>query len=326
MHPRLFEVLGIAFPSYFVMLTLGFVVATGVGVLWAKRIGHNPDVIVDLGIGTLIAGVVGSRLLHVIADGYFWDYVNICIDPAAVAWRVTQAECGSLGQEGTWDAVRAVCVPVPHRDLSHELARCFSWANLAAGGFTYYGGFLGASAAAVYLLRRDRFPFWRAADMAAMAVPLGLAFGRMGCTLAGCCFGAPALSPWGVSFPPSSPASEAQWRLGLLAAPTRSSLPVHVTQLYEATAALAIAAVLALVVHERKRYDGQLFLAFVVLYASARFVLEFWRMDDRGGLLGVSTSQLIGVLLIVAAGIVHLRLARGRARPQEPTEQAGSSP
>lgn len=317
MHPRLFEVLGVAFPSYFMLLTLGFLVATALGVVWAKRIGHDPDVIVDLGIGMLVAGVVGARLLHVVADGYFWDYVHICTDPSAVSWHITRAECGSPGLEGAWDAARAVCVPEPHRDFTHQLGRCFSWANLMAGGFTYYGGFIGATVAAVFILRRDHFPFWRAADMAGMVVPLGLAFGRMGCLLAGCCFGAPLSGPWGVSFPPRSPASDVQWKLGQIPSPSAASLPVHSTQIYESVACLGIAALMTLVLHERKRYDGQIFFAFVGLYAIARFILEFWRSDDRGGMLGLSTSQLIGIVLIAAAAAGHRVLSRRASRHRD---------
>jgi phosphatidylglycerol:prolipoprotein diacylglycerol transferase len=63
--------------------------------------------------------------------------------------------------------------------------------------------------------------------------------------------------------------------------------------------------------HGRKRYDGQVFLAFVALYAAVRFGLEFLRSDDRGSLLGLSTSQLIGVLLIAAVLAGH-RILSGR--------------
>jgi phosphatidylglycerol:prolipoprotein diacylglycerol transferase len=59
-------------------------------------------------------------------------------------------------------------------------------------------------------------------------------------------------------------------------------------------------------VHPRKRYDGQVFAAFLALYAVARFVLEFLRRDDRGGLAGLSTSQLVGIGLLLAAGAIHV--------------------
>jgi phosphatidylglycerol:prolipoprotein diacylglycerol transferase len=88
------------------------------------------------------------------------------------------------------------------------------------------------------------------------------------------------------------------------------SLPVHPTQIYESAASLAIAVFCLVYVHPRKRYDGQVFLAFVALYAAARFLLEILRRDDRGEFLGLSTSQLIGVALIVAAMQIHKRLRK----------------
>jgi phosphatidylglycerol:prolipoprotein diacylglycerol transferase len=65
-----------------------------------------------------------------------------------------------------------------------------------------------------------------------------------------------------------------------------------------------------LLVHPRKRYDGQVFLMFVALYAAARFVLEFWRDDDRGGFARLSTSQILGIVMILAAFVAHC--VRGR--------------
>ncbi|MGC4065862.1 MAG: prolipoprotein diacylglyceryl transferase [Polyangiaceae bacterium] len=161
-----------------------------------------------------------------------------------------------------------------------------------------------------FRLKRDRFPFLRAADMAGFAIPLGLAFGRMGCLLAGCCFGRPFEGPWGISFPKFSPASDKQAQLGLLPSSAHESLAVHPTQLYESASALAIAAFLLLWFHPRKRYDGQVFLAFVALYATARFIIEFLRSDDRGGSFGLSTSQLIGLLLLAASVSAHFLLVR----------------
>jgi phosphatidylglycerol---prolipoprotein diacylglyceryl transferase len=323
MQGRLFTLLGVGFPSYFVLLLTGFILATAIGAIWAKRVGQDPDVVVDLGLAMLLAGVVGARLLHVVADGYFWDYVHLCTDVSKVSWQITQAECNaapsSIGcgldsflgcgeaarSTGVWDAARNVCHPHPPVTAGDRVNNCLSWAMFWNGGLAYYGGFIGASAAAWYLLKRDRFPFWRAADMAGMVVPLGLGFGRMGCLLAGCCFGKPWNSSLALEFPPRSPAAQAQFKAHLLPSPLEPSLPVHPTQVYEALASLAIAGFLLFWLHGRKRYDGHVFVAFVALYALARFVLEFWRADDRGSLLGLSTSQLIGVALIAAAIALH---------------------
>jgi phosphatidylglycerol---prolipoprotein diacylglyceryl transferase len=300
MRPELFRLFDIGFPAYFVLLLSGFLFATALGVLWARRIGLNPDVIVDLGLAMLLAGVAGGRILHVLADGYFWDYVHLCTDPSKVDLPVGETECLKR-IEGVWDAANKVC---------HPQQDCLGWAKFWAGGLTYYGGFLGSSAAAWFLLKRDKFPFWKAADMAGFAVPMGLAFGRMGCLLAGCCFGAESSLPWAMSFPPRSAASEAQWKAHALPSMGMWSHPVHPTQVYESAASLLICAVCLLYVHPRKRYDGQVFVAFLGLYAVARFVLEILRRDDRGGMLGLSTSQLIGVGLVATAAVIHA--TRGR--------------
>ncbi len=306
MRPELFRVFDVAFPAYFLLLLSGFVFATASGAAWARRIGRDPDVIVDLGLACLLMGVVGGRLMHVLADGYFWDYVHLCTDPAAVDWKVDQALCVPR-YHGVWDAAKNVCHPVE--------SDCFAWAKFWAGGLTYYGGLIGASLMAVYLLRRDRFPFWKAADMAGFTIPLGLGFGRMGCLLAGCCFGRETDGVWALAFPPQSPASEAQFKLKELASAGAWSHPVHPTQIYESAVSFAIAAFCLLYVHGRKRYDGQVFVAFLGLYAIGRFALEFLRADDRGGVGALSTSQLIGLVLVAVAGAIHVRRSRPAAPP-----------
>jgi phosphatidylglycerol:prolipoprotein diacylglycerol transferase len=296
-HPDLFQIFGTAFPAYFVLLVSGFLFATAIGALWARRIGESADAIVDLGIAMLLAGVAGARILHVFADGYFWDYVHLCTDPALVDWPLDRGECLSPAIDGVWDAAKAVCHP--------RAADCFAWAKFWAGGLAYYGGLLGALPAAWILLRRDHFPFWKAADMAGFAIPLGLAFGRMGCLMAGCCFGAVCSAPWAVSFPWRSAASEQQFKEHLLGSAKMWSLPVHPTQVYESAASLAIAAFCLMWVHPRKRYDGQVFVVSMALYAVARFALEILRRDDRGGAFGLTTSQWIGLGLLAFAAYVH---------------------
>lgn len=308
MQGRLFTLLDQGFPSYFVLLVVGFIFATVVGAIMAKRIGQDPDVFVDLGLAMLICGVGGARILHVLVDGYFWDYVHLCTNPSLVDLQLSQAECGNPDYNGVWNAAKGICVA---RETD-----CFAWAKFWNGGLTYYGGFIGASLAAWFLLRRDRFPFWKGADLAGLTIPIGLGFGRMGCLLAGCCFGIPTHAGLGLVFPSDSPASDWQHKHGLLASKFLASLPVHPTQVYESAASLGIALFCLFFVHPRKRYDGQVFLAFVALYAVARFMIEFLRSDDRGELAQLSTSQLIGLGLIGVAWAAHRRFA-ARARPNQ---------
>jgi phosphatidylglycerol---prolipoprotein diacylglyceryl transferase len=306
MHGQLFELFGTAFPSYFVLIFVGFLFATTMGALWARRVGQNPDVIVDLGLVALISGFAGARVLHIFADGYLMDYVHSCTDPTLVDWLVSKSECLSPGFGGTWDAAKQVCHPAEKN--------CFAWAEFWSGGFTFYGGFIGATLASVWLFRRDRFPFWKGVDMGGMMVPIGLGFGRLGCLLAGCCFGKVSDSGWALTFPPYSPASEWQARAHLLADRAHASLPVFPTQTAETLAAFAIAAFGILYLHERKRYDGHVFVSFLGTYAVARFSIEFFRSDDRGGFLTLSTSQWISIGVLIAAVLIHLyRRKSGRA-------------
>ncbi|HJL16751.1 MAG TPA: prolipoprotein diacylglyceryl transferase [Sandaracinaceae bacterium LLY-WYZ-13_1] len=317
MIPRFGEIFGEPIPAYFAMLMTGFLVAVGVGVVWARRSELDHDVIIDLGLVSLIAGVAGARILHVFVDGYFWDYVHLCTDPAQVSWQIPRAQCASL--EGIWDAQAGVCHPAE--------GDCFAWAKFWQGGLVWYGGLLGAGAYGIYFLHKERFPVLKGIDMAGMVLPLGVFFGRLGCWFGGCCFGVHSDHWSAVRFPAWSPASESQFRAGLLDHPGVESLPVLPTQLYEAAGCLAITAFLMFVLHPRKRFDGQVFVVSMALYAILRFFLEFLRADDRGGVLGVSTSQWIGLGMVVGMGVLWRVFAqRAKARAAEPLDDVPPEP
>jgi len=260
-------------------------------------------------IATILWGVVGARILHVIADGYFWDYVHMCTDPSLVEWPYPRGSCQSLG--GVWDTAANVCRP-PEGD-------CFAWAKFWQGGLVWYGGLLGAGGYGIYFLWREGFPVLKGIDMTGMVIPLGVFFGRLGCWFGGCCFGHQSEHWSAVSFPGWSPASESQYREGLLSHPGLESLPVLPTQLYEAVGCLAIAAFCTLWLHPRKRFDGQVFVVSMALYAIVRFFLEFIRADDRGALWMLSTSQWIGLLIVAAMGYLYVRFKRyGEQKLTEP--------
>ncbi len=300
MYPTLFEVFGQPLPAYFSMLVLGFGTAIYLATRQARRMELDHDTIIDLGLFALIWGVVGARILHVIADGYFWDYVHLCTDPSLVEWHVTPAECDSLA--GIWHADRGVCEP--------SESDCFAWAAFWRGGLAYYGGLLAAGAYGLYFLRRENFPVLKGVDLVGLTIPIGLFFGRMGCFLGGCCFGTQSDASWAVQFPEGTAAYIAHWKQGWLRSTSGfadASLPVHPTQLYEAFGCLAIAAIGMLVIRPRKRFDGQIMLVFLGLYAVLRFVLEFYRADDRGALVGLSTSQLIGVGILGLTAYLWMR-------------------
>lgn len=310
MLPVLGHLAGEPIPAYFSLVMVAFGAATLHLRSWALQSGLPSAPIVDAALAAVIFGVVGARVLHVLADGYFWDYVNLCIDPNAVTWAVTQARCTAI--EGAWDAKRLVC---------HAQVRdCFAWAKFYQGGLVYYGGLFGGAAGALWVLRRDRMPLLRVADAAAPGLAFGLCLGRIGCFLGGCCFGRPTRAWVGMRFPGYSPASEAQFRDHLLAHPGMVSLPVHPTQLYEALGCLLLAAGLRYWASRHQRFVGQSLLLFLSGYALLRGLIELVRDDDRGALWGLSTSQWIGLGVLVGVAYAWRGLrqrafrADGRAR------------
>jgi phosphatidylglycerol:prolipoprotein diacylglycerol transferase len=157
------------------------------------------------------------------------------------------------------------------------------------GGLVFYGGLVPAAAVAFGYMRWRRLPVWKFADLISPLIALGLSFGRVGCFLAGCCYGKETSLPWAVVF--KNPDSLA-----------RLNVPLHPTQLYEAVNGLAIFFFLNWM-ERRKTFDGQIFWLFLFLYSVTRFFIEMFRGDPRGFLFGnlLSTSQGIGVVLATAA-------------------------
>jgi phosphatidylglycerol:prolipoprotein diacylglycerol transferase len=175
---------------------------------------------------------------------------------------------------------------------------------LRSGG-VFYGGFIAAVLTGYFLMKRYNLPWWKTADACAPGIAIGSFFGRQGCFAAGCCWGKPTNLPWGVKFT----------ELGhqITGVPTDSYL--HPTQLYESFAMFAVFLFL-LWLHKRKRFSGQVILAYALLYSTIRFTIEFVRNDPRGDILGLttltglSTSQLISV--VVGLSALAILIARWR--------------
>lgn len=78
--------------------------------------------------------------------------------------------------------------------------------NIADGGLVVYGALIGALAGLIGFTRQYKLPFLATCDVVAPSLVLGLALGRLGCIMTGCCFGGPSDVPWAITFPPDSPA------------------------------------------------------------------------------------------------------------------------
>ena len=292
MYPELFRIGGFPVNTYGVLLALAFMAALFVASRLGARDRLPRERVFDMGLWMLLGGLVGSKLLLMLAE----------------------PEYGS-----NW------------RNL-------FTVDFLRSGG-VWYGGFLGGLLTGVLLIRRYRLPFWRVTDAFAPGVALGQAVGRQGCFAAGCCWGKPTALPWGVHFTEAGhqvtnvPTTVGQladsqqtfWaqKLGGLDAPVH----LHPTQLYESFASLAIFLLLVWL-HGRKRFTGQVVAAYAVLYGLLRFLVEFVRDDPRGDILGLttltglSTSQLISLLVVVGGAVFLYLRSRRDGRDGTTTDDA----
>lgn len=180
----------------------------------------------------------------------------------------------------------------------------FVFDQMLGKGGVFYGGFLMATACSFVYFRIAKLPAWQVCDCAAPGLALAQGLGRIGCFLAGCCWGTPTHLPFGVTF--TSPVAHELTGVPL-------NVRLHPTQLYEAALVL-LSIPLLMWLRRTKTFQGQVFLAYVIYYAVARFFLEFVRDDPRGHYVSnlFSTSQLIGLLIVPFAVYLWFHL---RTRP-----------
>src|SRR5712692_1533239 len=178
--------------------------------------------------------------------------------------------------------------------------------SLARSGGVFYGGLILAVAVALWYIRRLGLPLWTTCDVFAPGIALGHVIGRFGCLFAGCCYGKPTSRPWGVTFTDPFAAANVGTPLGV---------PLHPTQLYEAGAEFLILMVLLLTERKGRPFAGRTFWLYMLLYAISRFIIEFYRGDDRGAVGMFSTSQFISVILAPLAIVMLVYLSR-RTTPE----------
>ncbi len=166
MLQELFRIPGLNWPiyGYGVMLVIGFFAAMKLTKFLASHSKIDPEIFATVALIALVSGVAGARLSHVLEN---WAQYST-IDRNHTVWT------------NLWDAI-----------------------NIRSGGLTYYGGFILAFPAAVAYGIYKKVPLRLGMDIVAPALMLGLGFGRIGCYLNGCCYGAECNVSWapGVEFP-----------------------------------------------------------------------------------------------------------------------------
>ena len=169
---------------------------------------------------------------------------------------------------------------VAYPDDFSALLDAGGWPRALGEGFVFYGCVLLGVPVTWYALRRYDIPFGRGVDTVSYVLPLGHAFGRVGCFLAGCCYGCRTDVDWAVTFPAET--------MGL------AGVPVHPVQLYEATANLLIFGFLWWGVRPRYRFPGQVLITYLLLYAVLRLVTEAFRGDGNPVYVGGATPHQLG--------------------------------
>jgi phosphatidylglycerol:prolipoprotein diacylglycerol transferase len=184
-------------------------------------------------------------------------------------------------------------------------------------GYRYPGGIAGALVA-MPLLARSLLPgrsLLTLGDSAVVGIAIAMTLMRVGCFLAGCCHGVASSLPWAVEFPRGSPAWKAQVQAGLIDERAAASLAVHPLQLYFGVASLAVT-VFLLRFRRRQRHAGQLVLIFFVADGTAKFLLEFLRLEQAAHLQWMALGPAVAAGVTLAALWVAQR-RQGRVRVTE---------
>ncbi len=173
----------------------------------------------------------------------------------------------------------------------------FSVFKFWEGGIVLYGGLLGGLLGGFLFCRRRKLSFAALSDPVALGLCFGLAFSRLGCLAAGCCYGKPTKLPWGIIFESS------------LAIARPLYVALHPTQIYSFLIGMAIF-VFLMTQRQRKAFNGQILLTYFLLESGSRIFIEFVRADSY---------FITPLLAVVILGVSAIRLM------QLKTKQKGES-
>jgi len=172
------------------------------------------------------------------------------------------------------------------------------WKIAFQGGGSFYGGLTAGSFFALWYLWKFKLPFWRIGDALSPAIALGHAFMKIGCFMAGCCYGIPSQLPWAVRFPDLNG-------------------PRHPSQLYETVLNFINFAILA-VLWKKRKFEGQIVAIYVFNYSIIHFLMFYFRQHSDKNYIFRSTSifwslsvgQLINILGLAAGVLLFIFLKK----------------
>lgn len=252
-------------------------------------------------------GIVGATALSLVAARSLRISADFVLD--AIFWCIV---AGFAGARFTYLVIEW------RHTLRDPVGSIFS-----GGGGVYLGGAIAGAVALFLCARRHKIQFAQAADLFAPALAIGHGFGRLGCYLASCCYGAVTQHRhYGVSFPKTLSTTgeiNGSWPFldhlsrGLVTGSDTHSLPVHPVQLYEAAANLLLAMLLSVLLWRGPQGKGAVALTYLAGYSVMRFCVEFLRGDaERGVWAGLSFSQWICLAGAAAAITLYVTKKTGR--------------
>ena len=237
MKPILFSIFGLNVYSYGLMYALSLIVGLFYAEYRAKKNGLDKDFVFSMGLYSIIIGVIGAKVLHLIT-----------------------------------------VIP----DLINDFWPTFK--SSLSSGFVVYGGIISAALFALFYTKKKKHKFLIYFDIAAPAIALGEAIGRIGCFLSGCCYGIQTDAWFGITFP-----------AGSFAPAGVSLVPIQ-----PISAFLNLAnCIILIIAYKRFKKVGMTAGLFMINYGVGRFVVEFFRNDYRGAIGPLSTSQFISIFVVI---------------------------
>lgn len=197
--------------------------------------------------------------------------------------------CGFLGS-------KLLFIIVEFKSIMNDPSILLDFGN----GFVVYGGIILGAIGLILYCRVKKWDVLEILDYAAPSVALAQAFGRIGCFLAGCCYGAETDFPISVEFPLDSLAP--------------AGVHLHPTQLYSAGFDFALA-IFLLLYSQYKKHIGNVVSMYAIVYSVGRFLVEFLRDDPRGSIGGLTTSQFISIITLIL-GIILFVMCRRKGRSE----------
>ncbi len=279
MNYKLFEIGGVNIYTYGTLVAIAFLVGIFLAAYRAKKLGENPQNVLDLCLYVMIASIAGARLCFVAIN---WEYFS-----------------------------------------QHLIEIVF----IQQGGLVFYGGMVLAVITTVIFLKLKKLSILQYLDILTPSLAIGHAIGRIGCFFNGCCYGKVAgnsfFSFLAVRFPRvvekipfgdgnvseqliGSPPYADHLYAGLLTEADKCSLPVYPTQLFSSAMNLMFFFIV-LAMFRHRRFKGQIWWSYMIMYSVGRFTIEFIRGDNPLlGAIPLTFSQIVSVILFVSGLVAYI--------------------